>query len=352
MTDATAELEQLVRQYVSLGKRSPKGYESCKCASCNDYKERGGFKFDPAFIHFSCFNCGASAAYSTGKSLSKKFKELLAAFGVPTEELDQVIGRAFLTAKASKATAPAASDKPLWSPPKTVPAPKGTLFDVLSDASPWCEVAREYLDLRGLTPHDAKFFVSDFAGDYKVSPPEPALEGRLIIPFMDRGRWIYWQARAMDASIEPRYINPSAEKEKIFYNYNELASYDKASLLYVTEGPLDAISIGPKAVSFTGSAMSEWHLGELKKAAGRGRRIVFVIDKNDNGHKLGKRALAQGWSVTVMPDNVDDANDGLKAHGRLWLMSHLASTAATGFAGELLLETKCVKKQTPSRKWT
>ena len=336
MTQTSYELEQLVRQHVSLGKRSPKGFEVTKCKVCDDYKERGGFKFEVASLVFSCFNCGCKAVYTEGGKVSKKFKDTLEAFGIPHEEVERVVGKAFFKRDdSSSALASALGPKKLvWSPPKTIEAPPA-LYDITTDESIWCEVARAYLELeRGIIPVVGQFFVSDFI----------YLHARVIIPFMDRGRMIYWQARAIESNLEPRYINPTTDKEKVFYNYDELSAHTHGPL-FVTEGPLDAISIGQNAVSLTGSTLSEWHLGELRKTAARGRKIIFVIDKNDNGYKLGTIVLAEGWSVTVMPDNIDDANDGLKTHGRLWLLSHIASTAVSGFAGRVLLEAKCVKKQ-------
>jgi hypothetical protein len=338
LTNAALELEQLIRQYVALGKRSPKGFEVTKCKACDDYKERGGFKFEAGSIVYSCFNCAAKAVYTEGHSVSKKFKDILKAFGIPADELERVVGKAFFT----RDQGPKLGDppkKPAWSPPKAVEPPK-LLHDVTSDESVWCEVARAYLEVeRGLVPAPNQFFVSD----------DRYLQARVIIPFTYRGQLIYWQARAIEAGVEPKYINPTTDKSKVFYNYDELST-GGSSALFLTEGPLDAISIGSMAVSLTGSTLSEWHLEELRKAAARGRKIVFVIDKNDNGLKLGKAALAEGWFVTVMPDNIDDANDGLKTHGRLWLLSHITSTAVSGFAGQVLLETKCEKKQKHSKR--
>lgn len=335
--NAALELEQLIRRYVALGKRSPKGFEVTKCKVCDDYKERGGFKFDLGTVGYSCFNCGCKIMYKDGERPSKKFKDTLEAFGIPHEEVELVVGKAFFNRSSTEALATALGPKKPapWSPPKAVEPPK-TLYDVTTDQSIWCEVARAYLEIeRGLVPEPDQFYVSDDKG----------LQARVIIPFTHRGRMIYWQARAMEKDVEPRYINPSTDKEKVFYNYDQLWNAERDETIFVTEGPIDAISIGKNAVSLTGSALSEWHLEELKKAAARGRKIVFVIDKNDNGHVLGEAALAEGWFVTVMPDNIDDANDGLKTHGRLWLLSHIASTAVSGFAGRVLLEAKCVKKQ-------
>lgn len=143
----------------------------------------------------------------------------------------------------------------------------------------------------------------------------------------------------MDASLEPRYYNPPVgDKERIMFNYDELSS--GSGNLYVTEGAIDALSIGP-ATALSDSHVSEWKFAELRKAAERGRKIIFVIDKNKVGYDLGQAALKEGWSVVVMPDGVDDANRCRIRFGRLWLLNYLATTHAAGVAGEVMLRMKC-----------
>ena len=166
--------------------------------------------------------------------------------------------------------------------------------------------------------------------------------GRVIIPYIFREKIIYWQARALDESITPRYKNPTIEKENIFFNMDELYRYTDDPL-FVCEGPTDALSIGKNAVALLGSTLSEFRERELKKVASR-RKIIFVIDKNLNGLKLGTKVLKHEdleWYVTCFPDNVDDSNQALLRFGRLWLVNHVATTAVKGFAGKLLLQMRC-----------
>lgn len=323
------ELESLIRRYVTLGKRSPKGWHSVKCAACNDYKERGAFLFNLTGVSYNCFNCGYTTGYSTEyRTPSDKFKSLLTSFGIPESELTLIFGKAFIE-RQGQAHITATEQKPLWSPPKSIDPPPGDPVSVLDDVSPWCEVACLYLRERALDPAAYPYMVSD------------ALPGRLIIPYTHRERLIYWQGRALTDTIQPRYYNPPiSDKEKLIFNYDELL--DGTSVLYVTEGALDALSIGP-AVAMSDSHISEWKLVELRKAASRGRKVVFVVDKNKVGADLGMAALKEGWSVVVLPDGIDDANQGLKRFGKLWLLNHLASTAVDGVAGQVLLRMKCAR---------
>ena len=334
------ELESLIRRYVKLGKRSPKGFEPCNCSICNDYKPRGGFKFDGEVIGFHCFNCAYDTKFdpTTYRTPSDKFKSLLKGFGITDDELTLIIGKAFVERQGQPLVS-GETARPQWSPPRAIEPPKH-LHPIIGDGSPWCEIARLYLsEERGLDPACYSFFVSD----------EPKLLGRLIIPFFHRDRLTYYQARSMDdVTIQPRYANPPAtDKEKLIFNYDELL--DGTGPLYVTEGAFDALSIGP-ACALSGSTLGEWKLQELKKAAARGRRIVFVIDKNKNGFDLGLEVLKEGWHVAVMPNGVDDANQCLKKFGRLWLLNHLATTQVSDVAGQVLLRMKCAQQHTHSKK--
>lgn len=323
------ELESLIRRYVKLGKRSPKGFEACRCPICSDYKERGGFIMRADTIGWHCFNCGYDTKFdaSVYKTPSEKFKRLLLAFGVPEDELSLVIGKSFIERRDQAPTGQ--QPRPTWTPPKAIDPPPGVPMSIMSDASPWCEIARDYLRERGLDPAAYPYMVTE------------SLPGRVIIPYTHRDRLIYWQGRALTDAIQPRYYNPPvSDKEKLLFNYDELT--DGANVLYVTEGALDALSIGP-ATAMSDSHVSEWKLAELRKAASRGRRIVFVVDKNKVGADLGRAALKEGWSVVVLPDGVDDANQGLRRFGRLWLLNYLASNAVDGVAGEVLLRMKCAR---------
>jgi hypothetical protein len=295
---------------------------------CNDYKVRGAFLFDNESIFYNCFNCGFTSGFdpSQYKTPSKKFRELLLAFGVPEEEISKAVGKTFIEHQGS-----VPSDKPktvTWAPPKSIELPD-KLHHILDDTSPWCSIARDYVKDRGLDPACYPFMVSE----------APKLLGRLIIPYFHRDRLTYYQGRSLDdVTIQPRYANPVVEKERLIFNYDELL--DGQGPLYVTEGAFDALSIGP-ACALSDSNLGDWKLAELRKAAARGRRIIFVIDKNSNGFNLGLAALKEGWFVTVMPDGIDDANSCHKKFGHLWLLNHLATTHVTGVAGEVLLRMKC-----------
>lgn len=338
------DLESLIRRYVVLGPVTTKGFHQVKCQVCNDYKVRGGFKFDGEAVGYSCFNCGAKGRYDphsdpTGRhSISNHMKDILMAFGVPEDEIRKSVSYNFFKPQDTAAEPqPTGQEKKstLEFPYKEAPLPEGSV-KISTDDSPWCEVAREYLKGRGLDPNAMDFYVTE----------NEKHACRVIIPYIFRNRIVYWQGRSMDPAVEPRYKNPTVDKDNIFFNMDELYRYTDEPL-FVTEGPLDSLSIGRQAVATLGSSLSEFQLRELKKAASR-RKVIFVIDKNRNGYKLGTSILDEGeenFYVAVFPDNIEDANDALGKLGKLFIATHLVTTAAKGFQGKLLLEMKCSKKK-------
>jgi hypothetical protein len=333
------DLEILIRQHLILGNPSPKGFCTIKCAMCNDYKDRGGFKFEGSKIGYNCFNCGYSAQFDSEKhvvDVPKKMMEVFKAFNIPEGDVLSIVkknffekGRIIGMANAlNSITNPPEEVKKSISYPTEIGAPRGAYKLTTGNDDPWSHVAIEYLKQRGLSPSDNNFMLAN--GHY---------EGRLIIPYYFRGKVIYWQGRALDDSIQPKYKNPSLEKDNILFNMDELYRHTDEPL-FISEGATDSISIGQLGVALTGSTLTEFKVRELQKA-GQRRKIVFLIDKNKNGYNLGLQALELGFSVCCFPDNVDDANHALQRHGRLWLISYIASNNATGFEGKLTIKMKC-----------
>lgn len=332
------DLESLIRRHVILGRPSPQGFCQVKCAKCNDYKTRAGFKFEASNVIYSCFNCSTKAVFeSTAHKVSKTMSEVLLAFGIPESEIKKCAVSNFFKPQSDKLDQNTDSKKKtvVELPLREVQLPHVS-FDISTDESAWCEVAREYLAGRGFDKPTAKqFFVTE----------NSSYEGRLLIPYYFRGNIIYWQGRSMDDSISPRYKNPIVEKANIFYNMDEIYRYTDEPL-FVFEGPLDAHSVGRNGVALAGSDLTEFKEQALIKAAGH-RDVIFVIDKNLNGNKLGQKVIQKQHNrlkLTCFPDNIEDANDALLKLGSLWMATYLVSSAVTGLRAELLLELSCAKE--------
>jgi 5S rRNA maturation endonuclease (ribonuclease M5) len=112
---------------------------------------------------------------------------------------------------------------------------------------------------------------------------EGAYRNRLIIPFFNDDKEIfYFQARSLNGDT-PKYLNPYddwAKPSHILYPYDE-----EANSLVICEGPLDAISLqiqGVNATSTMGCSVSEHQVEDLKEFKGK---IIIGYDNDDAGKR-------------------------------------------------------------------
>jgi hypothetical protein len=323
------ELEQLIRAHVTLGRRSSTGFEAVKCAVCNDYKVRGGFKFENGQLSYHCFNCSRhNNAYEDNTRISREFREVLTSFGISNDLIDDTLAKKFFAFGGLGVIKKREGSPVVNKDFITVELPPGSY--PLSDASEsdeWALVAVEYLAARKLAPISYSWYLSS----------DPAYRSRIIVPYYLRGQIIYWQARAMDDRDSERYLNPSIGRDNIIFNMDALSEHSSKPL-YVCEGAFDAITIGDSAISLLGSTLSSFKLNALRKVSGR--EVVFIIDVDEhalNGYKLAQTAIENGWSITYLT-GCKDANQALIDKGKLWMLGEMNKNKASGLQAKVQLE--------------
>ena len=179
---------------------------------------------------------------------------------------------------------------------------------------------------------------------------DPNFLRRVIIPFWKDEKIIYWQARTIDR-IKQRYLNCIISKEAVLYGYSELYRWSSAPL-FVAEGVFDAMQVN--GVSILGSVINQTKLQLLNKSK---RRLVFVIDRDENGHKLGKFALDNNWEITFVDINADDINDSINKFGKLFtiysLMKNISSKNINfeKLESRLNLDLHILDKKLRTNKW-
>jgi hypothetical protein len=141
---------------------------------------------------------------------------------------------------------------------------------------------------------------------------EKAYQNRIIIPLTEHKDVSYFQARALDNSIQPKYINSlNVKKSLILYPYNHSA--DK---VLVCEGPLDAISLQTQGINATaamGCKISKWQAKMLSQLPGE---IVLAFDNDPAGingikhfEKLRKLCGMREFFVCFPPQGYNDWNE-------------------------------------------
>ena len=116
-------------------------------------------------------------------------------------------------------------------------------------------------------PKSIKIFVA-YKGKYK---------GRIIIPiYDDKNNLIYFQGRAVNDSIKPKYLNPDLDKTTIIYN---VSRFERDKFIIVTEGLLDAFMVPPQGTTSLGSSITVEFIKELLTKSDKGVILAYDNDK-------------------------------------------------------------------------
>jgi DNA primase len=103
---------------------------------------------------------------------------------------------------------------------------------------------------------------------------------RIIIPIFENDICIFFQGRRILESQYPKYLNPTVEKENIILNKG---NFDKEKFIIITEGILDADSIGKQGTTCLGANISESFLTELFKHTNCG--VILALDNDKTGQE-------------------------------------------------------------------
>ncbi len=172
------------------------------------------------------------------------------------------------------------------------------------DRVPATDVVCTYLRARGLDPTDLgqTFDVSyclDATGNY------PMAQGRIVIPIVMRGMLVGWQCR-YPADVDwkarniPKYYNlPNMPRRLMLYNFDKAKTYP---YVVVTEGPVDAWSVGEPAVATFGKHLSAQQVQLICENWEHGVVIILLDgDAWDDTCKLVERFRQAEFKGTVVP---------------------------------------------------
>lgn len=302
------KLEDLITESIP-SKPLRTGWNVFKCLLCHDYKDRAGFKFDGGCVGFNCWNCGKTGKYEEySGEMSRNMRGILNAHGIEDSEIDNVVNSAFFHKQEGEAkiTLSSLTKVNTATPPVKLP-PKTFKLGSTEEGMDLQQRIANYLVDRCVNFDKYQFFFS----------LDPRMKDRVIIPFYRNGSLIYWQARSIDPNEKKRYDNPTASREAVIFNFDQLHSYNPAPLL-VCEGAFDAMMFDGIAV--LGSKLSDAKLELMSKS---NRRLVFVIDKDKNGGQFATSVLKCGWEITFAPGGASDINKSVQRFGLSWTAREL-----------------------------
>lgn len=322
MIEQIQTVQNLIDRYVHF-KPSKTDWLMGKCPLCNDYKDRAGFKIDANGGAYNCFNCSTTARYINGQPLSKKMKEVLFAFGASKDEIAEVSNVSFF--KPVKKTITLESIIQVNTDTPIISLPNGSMKLGHPEFVDYQIKLVKYLMDRKIQIDSYPFYFN--LGEKFID--------RIIIPYYRNNNIIYWQARSIDKNAKRRYENAPSSKDAVIFNMDAL-NYNTAAPLFVCEGVFDAFIC--RGVAILGSKLNP---AKKQLFVSSRRRLVFIIDKDANGAKLGMEAIANGWEIVFVPDGAADVNEAAKRFGLIWTVNELMQNITTGDDAHLQIKLKC-----------
>ncbi|HXS24880.1 MAG TPA: hypothetical protein VN719_11655, partial [Gemmatimonadales bacterium] len=120
----------------------------------------------------------------------------------------------------------------------------------------------------------------------RARPEFPQVHGRIVIPMIQDGAWVGWQARycgEADWHHVPKYYNlPGVPKQRYLYNYDRAKAF---RLVVAVEGVPAVWALGDAAVALYGKTISDYHIELFHRMAvppGQAPRSVLFVILLDN----------------------------------------------------------------------
>ncbi len=278
-------------------KQTASGWISFNAACCvhkgetADRRQRGGIKpGNDGSWSYHCFNCGFTASFVVGRTLTFKARRLLEWMGVPAEEIERIN----LESLRHRNMEGLLSDRQRVA--NQLQSIEFEERDLPADTMPLSATAQTYLQARNM-PTDYPFL-------YKTMP-RPGV----VIPFTYDSQVVGHATRFLDDRT-PRYINDTPPG---YVFGTDLQGRDWRYVL-VVEGVFDALCVGGLAVLH-----ADINDAQARLIRSLDRQVIVVPDQDAAGMRLVDRAVELGWSVSMpaWPADVKDVNDAVIRWGRV-----------------------------------
>ena len=207
------------------------------------------------------------------------------------------------------------------------------------------EVTRAFLTSRGFSEDEQ--LEAGMASQRESGERLDRFRHRIMFPVRDaRGRLCGFGARVMDPNDVPKFLNspqtPLFDKGRLLYGF-DLArkAIRQADQAVVVEGYLDVIALHQAgfatAVSPMGTALTEEHLRQLKRAT---RRILLALDPDDAGTKAALRGVDLAHqTLDREAEPVFDPRGFIRYEGRLNAEIRVVALPQGKDPDELVIET-------------
>ena len=121
----------------------------------------------------------------------------------------------------------------------------------------------------------------------------PMYQDRIIIPFIEDGKLIYFQARTIKHNNKMKYLFPpnntfSVGKSDLLYNIGMASRFDEVNIV---EGVFDVYGAGKNSVAILGKKMSNTQIAKLLYTGFK--RVKIIFDSGDIEYKAAIELAGQ-----------------------------------------------------------
>lgn len=286
--DSFSKLQSDIMAMAGLNRQSATGFYEIDCPVCASIgkKRQGGFKIEPDKVVYNCFSasCDATCVFEQGEPLSKRFKALMAIFGVKIPA-DLRVKKSTVQQQIERELAGSLYEKHSYKEMK--------IPDDWVPLEPKNEYWWDYFEGRRCNPEDILMVKS---GVYR---------GSAAIPMYYYNKVIGFQIATLTGAA--KYLTHTDENDHLLMINRGVIK----SKVILVEGILDALCFPMSVGTLRGSISKEqaYHL--------RGRDVSVLPDRH-SGEKMLNQAKQYGWKVIVPPwNNVGDLNDCVVKYGKL-----------------------------------
>lgn len=296
----------ILERYIRLalgnitGVISNKKYYNFRCNVCGDgYKKtnkRGHIKYDEKgkFFYFKCFNDGCKASGNGNAWSAERWLKYT------SKDLHSQYIREILQPKNDKKNIEKLEKIKFKRVRKKRKKTKLEEFIKLDTSS------EDILVQKGIRYCRSRLINKSIWENWYVCK-KGKYQNRLIIPFIEDGEMVYFQARAL-CNQHPKYLNKEEGKDKAIYNYRNL---NKDKPVYIFEGIIDSLFI-PNSIAILGLSISN----KVKKIINK-LDTRWILDNDSSGASNSIRLLKKGEYVFLWkeflkdykaPSNIKDIN--------------------------------------------
>ena len=285
-------------------KLTSSGWRTMNAVCCHhrgerpDKRGRGGVLINAdQSIVWNCFNCGFTASFTPGESVSKNFRLLLNWLNVDQTIIDKLN----LQSLRHRNLYGMSDNEPRKFKPKFEIVPPPDNAEKLDINNPNHKIFVDYLKSRSIDIHSRS---------YMVSPSDEGRDkNRIIIPFTYDNRFIGYASRYLD-DMSPRYVkhNPPG------YVFNLDNQSRNWKYLILVEGIFDAIQINGVA-----TLHNKVNDNQVQLIKSQGKQVIVVPDRDKAGEKLIENAMEHHWWVSFpeWDNDIKDVADAVTRYGRI-----------------------------------